>query len=297
MDRVTAAQVFIDVTRSGSFTATAERLNMSRPMVTRYVEAMESWFGVRLLHRTTRKIALTTIGEQCLQEIEPWFDSAEQLVANINSANELTGTIKVAASMSFAHAQLMPAISRFLHLHPKVNIDIELQDNTIDLVKHRIDLAIRIAANPEPSLIGKPIAVCRSVMVANKGYLKTMPEIEKPEDLTKHHCLSYSNFERQVWHLSQGQQHKSIAINCRLSANEATALFQATQAGAGVSILPTYLARAAIAKGDLVEILPQWQVNKMNIYALYSSRKYLAPAVRALIDFLSEYFQSHLWDS
>jgi DNA-binding transcriptional LysR family regulator len=296
MDRITAAEVFINVTRSGSFTATADRLSMSRPMVTRYVEALESWFGVRLLHRTTRKVTLTSLGEQCLVDLESWLDTAHMLVESVNSTNALTGSIRIATSVSFAHAQLMAAISEFMLLHPQIKIDIDLQDNTSDLVKNRIDLAIRIASNPDASLIGKPIALCRSVLVAHKSYLAKMPKIEEPEDLCHHHCLSYTNFERQIWHLSRGAINKSINVNGRLSANEATALLEATLCGAGISLQPTYMAHQKIKQGDLVQVLPEWKPNDMSIYALYSSRKFLSPTVRAFIDFIEHYFSQNKWD-
>ena len=297
MDRITAAEVFIDVTRSGSFTATADRLSMSRPMVTRYVEALESWFGVRLLHRTTRKVTLTTLGEQCLLDIESWLDVGQRLVESVKPSDILTGSIRIATSVSFAHAQLMAAISEFMILHPKVIIDIDLQDTTSDLIKNRIDLAIRIASNPDASLIGKPIALCRSVIVAHKSYLAKVPAIKKPEDLCHHHCLSYSNFENQVWHLTRGATYKSISVNGRLSANEATALLEATLCGAGISMQPTYMANKMIQKGDLVQVLPDWKPNDMSIYALYSSRKFLAPTVRAFIDFIDDYFNKNTWDA
>lgn len=296
MDRITAAEVFIDVTRSGSFTATADRLSMSRPMVTRYVEALESWFGVRLLHRTTRKVTLTTLGEQCLSDLELWLDDGQRLIANVKPNDVLTGSIKIATSVSFAHTQLMAAISEFMILHPKISIEIDLQDTTSDLVKSRIDLAIRIASNPDASLIGKPIALCRSVIVAHESYLARMPPIKKPEDLSHHHCLGYTNFENQVWHLTRGTIHKSISVNGRLSANEATALLEATLCGAGLSLQPTYMANKMIQQGDLVQVLPEWKPNDMNIYALYSSRKFLAPTVRAFIDFIDEYLKKYTWD-
>ncbi|MDP2537010.1 LysR family transcriptional regulator [Alteromonas stellipolaris] len=296
MDRITAAEVFIDVTRSGSFTATANRLSMSRPMVTRYVEALEHWFGVRLLHRTTRKVTLTTLGEQCLLDLELWLDAGQLLIANVKPSDVLTGSIKIATSVSFAHTQLMAAISEFMILHPKISIEIDLQDTTSDLVKSRIDLAIRIASNPDASLIGKPIALCRSVIVAHESYLARMPAIKKPEDLCHQHCLGYTNFENQVWHLTRGTTHKSISVNGRLSANEATALLEATLCGTGLSLQPTYMANKMIQQGDLVQVLPEWKPNDMNIYALYSSRKFLAPTVRAFIDFIDEYFKNHTWD-
>jgi len=296
VDRITAAQVFVDVARSGSFTATADRLSMSRAMVTRYVEAMENWFGARLLHRTTRKVTLTTLGEQCLEEVENWLNTAFQLVSKVKSADELSDSIRIATSMSFAHAQLMKPISQFMLKHPKVKIDIDVQDNTTDLINSRIDLAIRIASTPDLSLIGKPIAKCRSVMVASESYLGTMPEIQIPEDLTAHQCVSHSNFEREVWHLSQDSIHKAITINSRLTANDATVLLDAVISGAGISMQPTYLAQQLIKQNKLISVLPDWSPNEMRVYALYSSRKFLSPTVRALIDYLSEYFIKNPWD-
>lgn len=296
MDRITAAQVFVDVARSGSFTATADRLSMSRAMVTRYVEAMENWFGARLLHRTTRKVTLTTLGEQCLEEVENWLNTAFQLASKVKSADELSDSIRIATSMSFAHAQLMKPISQFMLKHPKVKIDIDVQDNTTDLINSRIDLAIRIASTPDLSLIGKPIAKCLSVMVASKSYLEAMPEIRIPEDLTAHQCVSHSNFEREVWHLSQDSNHKAITINSRLTANDATVLLDAVISGAGISMQPTYLAQQLIKQNKLISVLPDWSPNEMRVYALYSSRKFLSPTVRALIDYLSEYFIKNPWD-
>lgn len=296
MDRVTAAQVFIDVVRSGSFTATAERLDMSRPMVTRYVEALESWLGARLLHRTTRKLSLTTQGEQCINALELWVNSADSLLTSVKSTAELSGHIRLATSLSFASAQLMPAITEFLSLHPRVTIDVELQDSTTDLVKNRIDLAIRIASSPDESLIGKPIALCRSVLVASNEYLARNTKINVPEDLISQQCLSYKNFERHVWHLKKGHTHKAISVKGQLSANEITALLAASIAGAGITIQPTYLANKLIKTGLLTPVLSDWQTNDMQVFALYSSRKFLPPSVRALIDFLPDYFKKHAWD-
>lgn len=296
MDRVTAAQVFVDIARSGSFTATADRLSMSRSMVTRYIEAIEQWFDARLLHRTTRKVSLTSAGEQCLADIEPWLEQAQQFVADINPSNELSGSIRLSTSMSFAHAQLMKAIHQFMQQHPKVSVDIDLGDQAVDLVKSRIDLAIRIATNPDPALIGKPIALCRSVLVASPDYIANAPIIHHPSDLSQHHCLGYNNFGNPVWHFQQGDTHASAEVSCRLTANEATALLQATICGAGISMQPTYMANQYIAQGELEAILPEWQLQDMKIYALYSSRKFLSPTVRALIDFLVQYFEQHPWD-
>lgn len=299
MDRVIAAKVFIDVAQSRSFSRTADRLNMSRPMVTRYIEAMEDWLKIRLLHRTTRKISLTSAGEACLKDVELWLEQADSLSALANTSDELSGLVRITSSMSFGFSQLMPAIQDFMAQHPKVHIDMDLEDSAADLTEKSIDLAIRIASNPDPSLIGKPIAVCESVLVASPTYLetvrKTVGDILHPQDLVNHECLGYKNLERHIWHLSQNDQFESVSLDCRLSVNEATALLHATLNGMGVCLQPTYLASRYINHGSLCHVLPEWKPKDLIIYALYSSRKHLSPNVRALIDHLESYFAEHPW--
>lgn len=299
MDRVTAAKVFIDVAQSRNFSRTADKLNMSRPMVTRYIEAMEDWLKIRLLHRTTRKISLTSAGDACLKDIELWLEQADKITSLANTSEELSGLMRITSSMSFGFSQLMPAIQDFMARHPQVRIDIDMEDSTTDLTEKSIDLALRIASNPDPALIGKPIAICESVLVASPAYLEKFRKIagyiQHPQDLVNHECLGYKNFERHIWHLSQDDQFESVAINCRLSANEATALLHATLKGAGVCLQPTYLANRYINDGSLCHVLPEWKPKDLIIYALYSSRKHLSPSVRALIDHLEIYFAKHSW--
>ncbi|WP_375750454.1 LysR family transcriptional regulator [Vibrio sp. HN007] len=295
MDRLTAAKVFVDVATTGSFTATADRLEMSRPMVTRYIETMESWLSTRLLHRTTRKVSLTTAGEACLAEVKQWLRQAENLSGLADTSGELSGTVRLATSMSFGYSQLLPAVQKFMALHPKVNIDIDLQDSVADLTERQIDLAIRIASAPEPSLIGKPISVCESVIVASPQYLANRSTILKPGDLAEHACLGYKNFQQHIWHLTKGSSQQSIEVSCRLTANEATTLLHAALNSAGLAIQPTYLVNQYIKSGQLQYVLPDWKPDDLTIYVLYSSRKHMAQTVRALIDYLSDYFSSARW--
>lgn len=295
MDKLTAAKVFVDVAQSGSFTATAERLEMSRPMVTRYVEAMEKWLNVRLLHRTTRKVTLTTTGERCLREVEKWLEQAEELTVLVDDNKELSGMVRVATSMSFGFSQLVPALLSFMATHPKVHIDVDLQDSVADLAERQIDLAIRIASNPEPSLIGKPIAVCESVLVASPSYITSNEPITAPEDLNGHSCLGYKNFQQHVWHLTKGTEQKSVNVKCRLTANEATTLLHAALLGGGIAIQPTYLVSKHIESGALLPVLSDWKPSTLTIYALYSSRKHQSSTIRALIDYLQDYFKNNPW--
>ena len=297
MDRLKAARVFIDVAQSGSFTITADRLSMSRPMVTRYIESMEEWLNVRLLHRTTRKVALTSAGKNCLMQVESWLLAGEALadLSHSGPKDSLKGRIKVSTSMSFGFSQLVPATKLFMDNYPDIVVDINVEDTVTDLVEQQIDLAIRISSNPDPSLIGKPIADCQSVLVASPEYIAEHTTIINPRDLLSHKCLGYKHFEQHVWHLSYGEQHESIEVEPCLSANETTVLLHAAKCGMGVTLQPTYLVSPEIESGSLVHVLPDWQPSKLKIYALYSSRKYLSQAIRAYIDFISEYFSKNRW--
>ena len=159
----------------------------------------------------------------------------------------------------------------------------------------RIDLAIRISAEPDPTLIGRVLAPCASVLVASPAYLAAHGVPKTPSDLETHQCLSFANFGKSTWTLNRGEELCQVGVRSQLSANEATALLQAALAGGGVALQPTYLANPHLADGTLVAVLPDWQPPDMAIYALYPSRKHLSPAVRALLDFLVQRFATPRW--
>lgn len=296
MDRLTAMQVFVEVVHSGSFSATADKLNMSRAMVTRYVGALEQWLGARLLQRTTRSVTLTDAGENCLRR-------SQQMLALVHNVEEetqshdgaLRGQLRITCSMSFAYAQMAAAVVDFLKLHPQLKIDLNASEGALNLVEARIDLAIRISAEPDPMLVGRVLAPCTSVLVASPDYLSAHGVPKWPADLASHRCLSYANFGKSVWKFSRGEEHSQVSVGSYFSANEATALLRAALAGGGIALQPTYLANPHLQDGSLQVVLPDWTVPDMSIYALYPSRKHLSPAVRALLDFLVERFAAVPW--
>ena len=296
MDRLTAMRVFVEVAHTGSFSATADKLDMSRAMVTRYVGALEQWLQARLLQRTTRSVTLTDAGETCLrrsQQMLALVDDVEEETASQDGA--LRGQLRITCSTSLAYAQMATAITAFLALHPQLKIDLNASEGALNLVEARIDLAIRISAEPDPMLIARPLAPCDSVLVASPSYLAQQGRPRSPADLATHRCLSYANFGKSVWRFQRGTEQTQVSVASHFSANEATALLQAALAGGGIALQPTYLANPHLAQGTLQVVLPQWQVPAMTIYALYPSRKNLSPAVRALLDFLVERFAQVPW--
>ena len=290
MDKLTAAKVMLDVAQTESFTATAERLEMSRPMVTRYVEAAENWLGARLLQRTTRKVSLTSAGEQLLPNLQQWVEQAQRMEESLMPEQAIRGFVRLSVSMSFGFSQLMPALQAFRQRYPSIKLDIDAQDRAVDMVAERIDLAIRTTNEPNPALIGRPFSVCYSKLVASPEYLACHDPITQPNDLVHHACLGYKNFGRQIWQLTRGELQQEVEVNCDITANEATVLLHGSLAGMGISMQPDYLAQEWLDQGKLVWVLPEWQLMTLQMYLLYPSRKHLSPPVRALIDFILDYF-------
>ena len=296
MDRLTAMQVFVEVAHSGSFSATADKLDMSRAMVTRYVGELEQWLGARLLQRTTRSVTLTDAGENCLRRSQQMLALVQDVEEETQSHDgALRGQLRITCSMSFAYAQMAAAVVDFLQLHPQLKIDLNASEGALNLVEARIDLAIRISAEPDPALIGRVLAPCTAVLVASPAYLAAHGVPQLPADLATHRCLSYANFGKSVWTFSRGDDHARVSVGSYFSANEATALLQGVLAGGGIALQPSYLANPHLQDGSLQVVLPDWKVPDMAIYALYPSRKHLSPAVRALLDFLVERFAQVPW--
>lgn len=297
MDRLTAMQVFVEVAGSGSFSAAADKLDMSRAMVTRYVGELEHWLGARLLQRTTRSVTLTYAGENCLRRCQQMLALVDDVQDETRSQDgRLRGQLRITCSVSFAHAQLAAAVTDFLKLHPQLKIDLHASEDALNLVESRIDLAIRISAEPALGLIGRTLAPCASVLVASPDYLAAHGTPSLPADLAHHRCLSFANFGKSVWTLNRQGAISEVRVSSHFSANEATALMQAALAGGGLALQPTYLANPHLASGRLQTVLPEWRPPDMSIHALYPSRKHLSPGVRALLDFLVERFGNAPWD-
>lgn len=197
---MTATQVFVGVLERGSQTAAAEALGMSRAMVLRYLAELEGWAGVRVLHRSTRRLSLTAAGEQMLPQCREMLVLAERMQAIGQGANDAPrGTLRITCSQSFAQAWLVHALQDFTARYPQMSIDLRVGSEAVNLVEARIDLALRITSQLDPNLIARCLAVCRSVVCASPDYLARQGTPQRPEDLARHNCLAYAYFGRSLW--------------------------------------------------------------------------------------------------
>ncbi|WP_339491046.1 LysR family transcriptional regulator [Pseudomonas rhizophila] len=298
MDRLQAMQVFVAVVELGSQSAAAEHLDLSRPVVSRYLAELEDWIGARLMHRTTRKLSLTAAGLEILPRCRQMLDLSGDMQAAVSTSDDAPrGMLRISASTSFGQAQLAAAMTEFVVRYPGVSVDLQMLDRTVNLVDERIDLAIRMSNDLDPNLIARRLTVCRSVICASPGYLREHPTPQRVEDLSRHNCLTHSYVGKSLWHFEQDGEQVSVPVQGNISANEASTLLQATISGAGVAMLPSYQAGTHIKNGELIRLLPHAEPRRMNMYAVYASRKHMPSALRSLLDFLVLKFpETPEWD-
>jgi DNA-binding transcriptional LysR family regulator len=300
MDRLSAMRVFVAVVDSGSLSAAADKLSFSRPVVTRYVAELEQWTGARLLHRTTRRLSLTAAGEELLPRCRQMLELAGDMQAAVRHPAEAPrGQLRITTGTSFAQAQLADAIADYVRLYPGVAVDLVLLDRTVNLVDERIDLAIRTAAEIDPNLIARRLTDCRSVVCASPGYLKQHGKPLRVDELAQRNCLTHSYFGRSLWNFTRegSGEPVSVAVAGNVSANDAASLMCLAQAGAGIAMLPTYLAAPLVRRGELVRLFDDVEPQVVGMYAVYASRKHMPAALRTMLDFLAARFTAvPAWD-
>lgn len=291
-------RVFVTVVDLGSQSAAAEYLDLSRPVVSRYLAELEDWVGARLMHRTTRKLSLTAAGTEILPRCRQMLELSGDMQAAVSTPGDAPrGMLRISASTSFGQTQLAPAMAEYVKRYPGVSVDLQMLDRTVNLVDERIDLAIRMSNDLDPNLIARRLTVCRSVICASPGYLREHPTPQRVEDLGRHNCLTHSYVGKSLWHFEQDGEQVSVPVQGSISANEASTLLQATMSGAGVAMLPSFLAGTHIKSGELIRLLPHAEPRRMNIYAVYASRKHMPSALRSLLDFLVVKFpEAPEWD-
>jgi len=299
IDIVASMRVFAAVVDAGSFAGAADRLDLSRGMATRYVAQLEGHLGVRLLNRTTRKLSLTEAGSDYYQratQVLTMIEEAETSVAQ--EASVPRGTLRVTCSQAFGVRHLGWAVTEYLQQHPRVQVDVALNDRVVDLVEEGFDLGIRVATRVDPGLVARKLTRARIVACASPGYLKQHGTPKSPEDLADHNCLCYAYWSLQnEWQFRRKGAVRKVRVAGNLRGNNGDILSTAAIEGLGVILHPTFLVYEALRERKLVRILPDWEHDDLTVFAVYPNRKFLPPKVRSFIDFLAARFGPEpYWD-
>ena len=297
MDRFEAMRVFVAVIDAGSFVGAADALAMSKAAVSRHVADLESRLGVRLMHRTTRKLSLTAEGEVFHARCAELLAGVEEAEAEITSVSgEATGILRINVPFTFGRLHLAPLWVEFMALHPKVTLDVTLADRVVDLVEEGFDMAVRIARLPNSTLISRQLTSTRLVLCASPTYLHHHGTPAHPSELVQHEVLAYSLFSMgDNWPFTGPEGTLSVKVSPRLRTNNGDTCRVAALRHKGIVLQPSFLVGQDLIAGTLVELLPAYRSLELGVYAVFPSRKFVAPKVRLLIDFLADAFRMQAW--
>jgi DNA-binding transcriptional LysR family regulator len=298
MDRFLEMQTFTAVVDAGSFVGAADALGVSKAATSRYVVELETRLGVRLLHRTTRRLSLTEEGRVFYDRSKELLGQLDEAEAEVTARSDAaTGLLRINAPFTFGILHLAPLWGAFRALHPKVTLEVTLADRVIDLVEEGFDVAIRIATLENSTLISKRLATTRMILCASPQYLAKHGTPQHPSDLAQHDVIAYSYWAtRDEWRFTGPDGAVSVHTRPCIYSNNGETCLAAALAHQGIILQPSFLVDRDLAGGGLVELMPEYKSIELGIYAVYPTRKHVSAKVRALIAFLSEHFAGELVD-
>tara|TARA_R110002072_G_scaffold303136_1_gene495267 strand:- start:34670 stop:35593 length:924 start_codon:yes stop_codon:yes gene_type:complete len=291
MNSLTDISVFVQVVESGSFTAAAERLSLSKSVISKYVTRLEDRLGARLMNRTTRRLSLTDVGrvfyersERGLQELA----EAELEVSRLQGKPR--GTLRINAPMSFGVLHIAPAMPAFLKRYPELSVDISFDDRKVDVIEGGFDVSVRISEMGDSSLVARRLGPCRHVVVASPAYFEQHGMPRTPEDLERHNVITYQYQESaREWEFGlSGEKPVLVRIHGSMQMNNSLALREAVLNGAGIVRVPTFVVGEDIRTGRLQPVLTNYSLPEVSIYAVFAQRKHLSPKVVAFVEFMRE---------
>jgi DNA-binding transcriptional LysR family regulator len=288
MNKLRAIRLFVRLADLGSFTRVAEQTNTSKSMISKEISRLEDELGARLLHRSTRNVQLTHVGEGYLQrarEILAKLDDADNFVQDLQQHPR--GKLKINAPMALGITDLSLLFSDFMRAYPDIELDIHLGDENVDLVEQGFDLGFRASSRPiDSSYVGRPLIDFNYRVCASSQYLEMNPAITLPQDLKEHNCFVYSYFQgKNVWPIEDG-----ISVQGTLRVNSTVFMMEAIKSGLGIGFIPDFVCRDALEKGEVIEVLAESKKPSLTLYALYPSRHFVPAKLVQCVTYLEGWF-------
>jgi DNA-binding transcriptional LysR family regulator len=299
VDRFDELQTFVSVVETGGISAAAERMGIAKSAVSRRLQELENRLDVQLLQRTTRRLHLTDAGRDFYQRSLRILDELAEAEQSLQSGQQaLGGRLRVNAPLSLGLRHLLPVIQLLQGQHPQLVFDLDLDDREINLIEEGVDLLLRVGKLEDSSLVARKLCPIHFHYCAAPEYLARRGEPRHATDLSAHDGIGYNLLpEAQQWQLGVVQGRLLHKPHIRLISNNGDMILKAAEAGLGIAMLPTFICHEAIEQGRLQPVLQEYTPPPMALYALYSSRRHLPQRVRALVDFLVEWFaEGPPWD-
>lgn len=294
MDKFSALTGFIKVVENGSFAEAARQLGVSRAQVNRQVINLEDELGVQLLHRTTRSVTMTPAGASYYNRCSVLLRELQEAEFEVQQEQvEPQGEIRINAPQSFGVRNLAPALVEFLKLHPKISIQLALNDQFVDPLSEGFDITVRISARRDaPSLISHEIIEARRVLCASPAFLEKHGVPRNPAELADYPCLHYGNLPTgNVWRLEKGGEKFDVRVNGILCANNADVLCKAATEGMGIALLPLFIARDDIRSGNLATFLDEYKAPEIFLSLVYAPSRNMSTKIRLFVKFIQDWFE------
>ena len=299
MDKLKNMLVFCRINELGTFSAVATEMNISAMMISKYMAQLEKSLGVTLLNRTTRRLSLTEAGEKYYQRCKHLLEDLNELDEQIQQMGQsVTGNLKISAPIDFGGLYMVPAIEAYQHHHPEVRVRMSLDNSRINLSEGKFDIAILVTDTLELGIVAKKIAETKLCTYAAPTYLKELGEPQHPDDLLSHRCLHYMDTpHREKWIFNNQGETIKVKLDWHFASNNGRALCQAAALGMGIVQAPVLSVAQYLQKGELVEILKDYRIATLPIYATYPKRKFSPAKLTTFVNFLANYFASPPWES
>ncbi|MEO0425084.1 MAG: LysR family transcriptional regulator [Pseudomonadota bacterium] len=285
--------VFTQVAKDGGFATAARSLELSTSAVSRHVMELETWLGVDLLQRTTRKLSLTQEGSDYLAACQGVLEAVERIRLDAREANtEPSGTLRLTAPVFLASACIRQALPAFLKAHPKISVELHAADRFVDLIEEGFDIALRVGDLPDSSLVARGLGEVRLVIVASPEYLRTRGEPHAPADLDHHNCIvdRAATFGNR-WPVRDGEgKRANTGVSGNIAVNNGELARDLALQDIGLALLPEFFVSRELELGHLKEVLRGYVDSAIGLYLLYPKGRHVSPRVRAFIDFLVDYF-------
>lgn len=291
MEHLSHMVTFARVVQAGSFAGAARRLGVATSVTSKHVAKLEKKLGARLLNRSTRQLSLTEVGAayygHCSRILEE-IDNSTQVIEQLQARPR--GLLRVTAPPSLVTQHLVPMLAEFRQRYPEVDLEFDVSNRVADLAQEGFDLALRVTRNPAPNFIARKLARLRVVLCAAPAYLKARGTPRQLADLGMHDCLVFSLADPEpVWHFRSGEQTVTVPIRAAFRANAVDPLYQLALGGMGIAQLPSFVVGDDIRQQRLVQLLPGYAPeSESDLYAVYLPHRYVAPKLRAFVEFLVE---------
>ena len=289
---------FVLIIDQGSFTAAAKATGATPSAISRSVSRLERALGSKLLHRTTRKLALSDTGKMVYEHAQEMLNAAQMAMDSGSSRQQVAqGKLTVSVPKAVGRFVIHPLMAEFFERYPDVDVCLRLEDRYMDLIDDGVDLALRISQSPSPGLYGKALMPVSHVICATPAYLRQHGTPDTPQALRHHSCISLGETPADSrWKFRLGEKSETIQTHGRYAANHTGVRLDAVKNHLGIGSLPLFTARESLANGEIVQVLPEWEFisdYSGDLWLLWTRNQHMPARMRAMIDYLSEKLPQH----